>query len=97
MRGFPAPGAPPQVNSLIAAGQWWRLVTPVLLHADPLHLGMNANSLNQLGPWVEQQAGGKRTLAIYLLSGIAGVVASYIFNPSPALGASGTTLHFCVD
>lgn len=46
-----------QHNALIAAGQWWRLLTPAFLHADFIHLAVNSASLNNLGPLVESTAG----------------------------------------
>lgn len=49
--------APSQVNSLIVAGQWWRLLTPALLHGNLMHLAVNSYSLNNLGPSVESTAG----------------------------------------
>ena len=54
----PRPPPPrPQHNALIAAGQWWRLLTPAFLHADVIHLAVNSASLNNLGPLVEATAG----------------------------------------
>src|SRR6516225_10244294 len=37
----------------MVAGQWWRLVTAVFLHADLLHIGMNILCLIDLGRAVE--------------------------------------------
>ena len=36
-----------QDNQLIRSGQWWRLITPVALHANVLHLLTNNYSLNR--------------------------------------------------
>ena len=52
------------MNSLITAGQYWRLVTPAFLHANLIHLAVNCYSLNNLGPSVEMQSGGKRFAAV---------------------------------
>jgi len=76
-------------NVSILAGQVWRLVTPVFLHAGLAHLGVNMYSLFALGPPVERFFGAPRMLALYLLSGISGVVFSLAFNPYPSVGASG--------
>lgn len=46
-----------QINSLILAGQWWRLLTPAFLHGNLMHLVVNSYSLNNLGPTVERTAG----------------------------------------
>ncbi len=76
-------------NVSILAGQVWRLVTPVFLHAGLVHLGVNMYSLFALGPPVERFFGAPRMLALYLLSGISGVIFSLAFNPYPSVGASG--------
>ena len=47
----------PQVNALILAGQYWRLLTPAFLHGSITHLAVNCFSLNNLGPTVEATAG----------------------------------------
>jgi membrane associated rhomboid family serine protease len=46
-----------QANPLVAAGQWWRLLTPAFLHANLAHLAVNSYSLNNLGPPVEAATG----------------------------------------
>ena len=51
--------------------------------------GVNMYSLFALGPPVERFFGAPRMLALYLLSGISGVVFSLAFNPYPSVGASG--------
>lgn len=54
----PASSLPaPQINALIVAGQWWRLLTPAFLHGNLMHLVVNSYSLNNLGPTVERTAG----------------------------------------
>jgi rhomboid protease GluP len=76
-------------NALILGGELWRLLTPVFIHAGILHLGVNMYSLFALGPAVERFFGPPRFLAVYLLSGISGVVFSLAFSPLPSVGASG--------
>src|ERR671929_136450 len=41
------------VPILVAHGQWYRMFTPVLLHVDVVHIGLNAYALWILGPPVE--------------------------------------------
>jgi rhomboid protease GluP len=73
----------------IAAGEWWRLITPVFLHASPLHLAFNMYALFLMGPTLERYYGNLRFLALYLLAGFAGNVVSLVFMPAvPSLGAS---------
>jgi rhomboid protease GluP len=76
-------------NALILSGEIWRLVTPVFIHAGILHLGVNMYSLFALGPAVERFFGPPRFLALYLLSGIGGVIFSLAFSPAASVGASG--------
>jgi rhomboid protease GluP len=77
-----------KVNELIVRGQLWRLITPVLLHGSILHLGFNMYALYILGPGLERQYGSSRFLALYLLSGFAGNVVSFLFSSAPSLGSS---------
>jgi rhomboid protease GluP len=75
-------------NDLIAGGQLWRLITPVLLHASILHIGFNMYALYSLGPELERMFGHVSFVALYLLSGFAGVVLSFLLTSSRSLGAS---------
>ena len=84
-----------QDNGLIRAGQWWRLITPVFLHANLLHLVSNNYSLNSLGPAVEMLSGRPRFLTVYTASAVAGSAASFLFSPAPSVGASGARLRGC--
>jgi rhomboid protease GluP len=77
-----------KVNSLIAQGEVWRLITPLFLHASILHIGFNMYALYLFGPGLERHFGHARFLALYFLSGFAGNVMSMIFSPAPSLGAS---------
>lgn len=79
-----------KVSEKILNGQeLYRLITPVFLHGSPLHLFMNMASLRNIGPMTEQLFGSGRFLAMYLVSGITGNIASAMQSPNPALGASG--------
>ena len=77
-----------KINQLILAGQVWRLITPVLLHANILHIGFNMYALFVLGPGLEQHYGHKRFLVLYLVAGYAGNVLSFLLSANPSLGAS---------
>jgi rhomboid protease GluP len=78
-----------KVNSLIQAGQYWRLITAMFLHGSLLHIGFNAYALYALGPEAERIYGTPRFLALYFIAGLAGGVASYTFTPRDSVGASG--------
>jgi len=70
-------------------GQYWRLLSVVLVHGSILHLMFNMYALWAIGPIVELLYGPLRYLAIYVLCGVAGSAASYVTSPNPTVGASG--------
>jgi len=78
-----------KINEAIVLGQWWRLITPIFLHADPRHFVSNSYALVLFGKEVERAFGRFRFLLAYLLSGVGGTAASFLFNKNPAVGASG--------
>jgi membrane associated rhomboid family serine protease len=90
-------------------GQWWRFVTPIFLHVQlppqlvepgPLgvllanmHLLSNMYGLFMLGPYVEKLYGSARFVVFWVLTGVAGVAASYLaVRPEWAHGALGQFL-----
>jgi rhomboid protease GluP len=77
-----------KINSLILAGEWWRFILPVLLHGSALHIGFNMYALYVLGPELERHFGHASFLILYLVSGFAGVVASFLLTENASLGAS---------
>jgi membrane associated rhomboid family serine protease len=79
------------VGALIAAGQYWRLITPMFLHAGLLHLFFNAYALWIFGSMLEPDIGSSRFLVSYLVTGFAASAASYAFlDPQTVgIGASG--------
>ena len=75
---------------LTLRGQPWRLVSSVFLHAGILHLAFNAWALWTLGRLTERLLGALPFALIYLLSGIAGNLASLLIHPMlVSVGASG--------
>ncbi|MFV2062049.1 MAG: rhomboid family intramembrane serine protease [Chloroflexota bacterium] len=71
-------------------GEYWRLLTPILVHGSILHLGFNMYALWIIGPLVEALYGSRRFLAIYLICAVAGSTASYVFSDARfSVGASG--------
>jgi rhomboid protease GluP len=77
---------------LIAAGEYWRLITPMFLHADFAHLAANSFSLYIFGQVVERIFGTRKFIIIYLTAGIVGNIVSFAFTQAPSLGASGAVL-----
>lgn len=77
-----------KIPSLVAHGEWWRLVTANFLHGSPKHLFSNMLGLLLLGMLVEGFYGRARFAAIYVLSSVAGAASSYFFTHAISLGAS---------
>jgi rhomboid protease GluP len=81
-----------KLNSLInqQPHEWWRFVTPMFVHVNLLHVGVNMYSLWMIGPYVEKLYGSAKFVVFWVLTGIAGVVASYLTVrpnlPANALG-----------
>lgn len=96
MLGTPAL-APNGVQSGVAGGQWYRLITSAFT-APGTSLGglglldilFNMWALVAVGPSLEQMLGRVRYLAVYLLSALGGSVLYYYMQPHGlAAGASG--------
>ena len=74
----------------IANGDYWRLFSGMFLHVGLVHLLFNNIGLLIFGRMVEQVFGHGRFAIIYVTAGLAGGVASYLFNSiAVAAGASG--------
>lgn len=58
--------------------QWWRFVTPMFVHINLPHLLVNMYSLWIVGPYVEKLYGSAKFLFFWVVTGIVGVVASYL-------------------
>jgi membrane associated rhomboid family serine protease len=75
---------------LVEQGEIWRLVTANFLHIGSVHLMVNGLSLFAVGPMLEKLFGTWKFLAIYVVAGVTGALASFLFNPDvPSAGASG--------
>lgn len=76
-------------NSLIASGQYYRLITAMFLHGGIVHLVLNMYSLKAIGPLVEKVYGKAKYIAIYFIGGIVSSMFSYKFSDGVSIGASG--------
>jgi membrane associated rhomboid family serine protease len=75
---------------VVAAGDWWRLLTAAFLHYGPIHLAMNMLALWWFGQPLEHALGRGRFLLLYLVSGVAGSAGALLLTPlSVTVGASG--------
>ncbi len=77
-------------NHLIHLGQYWRFVTPIFLHVNFLHVGLNMLNLLMLGIFLERLMGSARFVLIYIITGVVSIIASFYFAPDViSVGASG--------
>jgi len=89
-----------KLNSLVAAPyhEYWRFVTPMFIHVNLLHLAVNMYSLWIIGPYVEKLYGSAKFVVFWVLTGIAGVVASYLtVRPNLAVGPFGRFIFKAFD
>lgn len=77
------------VPSLVAQGQFDRLISANFLHGGLLHLFMNGFALLALGSLLEPFIGSRRFLILYLLSAFGGALTSAAFaGDQGSVGAS---------
>ena len=90
--GFQAAGI--MDTTAVFSGQWWRVFTAMMLHADVAHLAANLSiGIVLFGLAMGRYGTGTGLLAAYL-AGAAGNVASLLLNAKPfnGLGASGMVM-----
>lgn len=72
------------------SGSWWRLITPMFLHADFLHLAFNMLMLWYMGRFLERLLGQAPFAMLYVGSGVFASVAGLYLTPGViSVGASG--------
>ena len=91
-------------DKLIRMGEYHRLFTPMLLHANLQHLMANSYSMYNIGHFIEPVFGGSTYIALYVISGFCGNAMSFVTNTAPiSIGAStavsglmGALGFFCI-
>lgn len=77
-----------KANFKIVEGEFFRLLTPMFLHANIYHILFNSLALYIIGNQVERIFGLKKFLIVYFVSGLIGSLGSFITNDYVAVGAS---------
>ncbi|PRO65902.1 rhomboid family intramembrane serine protease [Alkalicoccus urumqiensis] len=77
--------------AVLVYDEWWRLLTPIFLHATIMHVAFNSFALFLFGPALETLLGRFQFLLFYLGTGVfANVVYLFLGDPRIShLGASG--------
>ncbi|MEU4399823.1 rhomboid family intramembrane serine protease [Micromonospora orduensis] len=78
----------------VADGEWYRLVTAMFLHYGVIHLLLNMWALWVLGRSLEANLGPLRFGALYLIAGLGGNVAAYLFSAQNSATAGASTAVF---
>jgi rhomboid protease GluP len=87
-----------KLNRLIDVGQWWRFVTPIFIHVNLPHILVNMWSLWVVGPYVEKLYGSAKFVFFWVLTGVCGVVASYLtVQPQMHVNSVGRFLFKTMD
>lgn len=81
----------PEFGLGVAAGQWWRMFTVVVLHGSIFHILFNMWALYVFGPQIEKESGSVPFLAIYLSAAAGGSLFFFWFSDpwTLSIGASG--------
>ena len=78
---------------IVEDGEWWRLMTPILLHAGVIHLVCNVAVQLELGVFFEREWGSMTWLIIYFTSALGSSVLSVITMPDAvSVGSSGAVM-----
>ena len=77
-------------DKIVQDGQWFRLVSPLILHAGIVHYALNVGAMYVFGGALEQAHGWKNCLWLFVLPAVGGNVLSALFLPQYiSVGASG--------
>jgi rhomboid protease GluP len=76
-------------STAIRSGEYWRLFSVALVHANGLHLLVNSGALKVSGRLVESFMGPLGFLLVFMVGTGGGTVASVVHSDVKSVGASG--------
>jgi membrane associated rhomboid family serine protease len=74
-------------------GAYHRMIFAMFIHYGIIHLLLNMYALWVLGRSLEAVLGPMRFLALYLISGLGGNVAAYLFSPNGFTAGASTAIY----
>lgn len=74
-------------------GQVWRLITPVFIHMDVLHILFNMLWLRDLGSMIEGRQGSTVLLLLVLVSAVLSNIAQFYLGPAPNFGGMSGVVY----
>jgi len=79
-----------QTSLIVNRGEWYRLFSPMVLHAGLIHYFLNMMALMFIGKAVEQCHGFTAAAILFIIPAVGGTIMSAIFLPEYiSVGASG--------
>ena len=81
------------LSESLAQGQWWRLVSPALLHFGLLHLAMNSLWCWELGRRIEMRQGALALLGLLLFYSLVSNIAQYLWSGPGLFGGLSGVLY----
>jgi rhomboid protease GluP len=90
---FPAlVGALERTPGMLSSGQWWRLITPILINPEGWRqIASNLLGIAIVGTVVERLFGSGRWLGLYLAGAIVGELTGLVWQPEGA----GSSVAIC--
>jgi membrane associated rhomboid family serine protease len=84
-----------QTSLIVNEGEWFRLFSPMVLHAGIIHYLLNMLALWFVGSAIEKSHGVVNAAIAFIIAGVGGTVLSAIFLPQYiSVGASGGIFGF---
>lgn len=79
---------------VLQSGEWHRIFSATLLHADAIHLALNGLCLYLAGTMLESFVGRRWFFALFVIGGVSGSLMSLAVNPASvvSVGASGAIM-----